>query len=80
MPPKIVRRAACVALFAEFFAREVRAGADNTPSAASKPDHEVKIEFDRRIPLRDGATLSADVYHDRDHPSHLLLPIVPAKP
>ena len=31
-------------------------------SKASKPTHEVKIEFDRRIPMRDGVTLSADVY------------------
>jgi putative CocE/NonD family hydrolase len=36
--------------------------ADPPHSAASKPDHEVKVEFDRRIPMRDGVTLSADVY------------------
>src|SRR5262249_37907519 len=33
------------------------------PSAkASKPIHQVKVEFDRRIPMRDGVTLSADIY------------------
>ncbi len=36
--------------------------ADDSHSKASKPVHDVKIEFDRRIPLRDGVTLSADVY------------------
>ena len=36
--------------------------ADDPQSKASKPTHEVKIEFDRRIPMRDGVTLSADIY------------------
>jgi putative CocE/NonD family hydrolase len=38
------------------------AWADPPHAAASKPDHEVKIEFDRRIPMRDGITISADLY------------------
>ena len=32
------------------------ASADSTPRAGSQPVHEVKIEFDRRIPMRDGVT------------------------
>ncbi len=36
--------------------------ADSPPPAGSKPVHEVKVEFDRRIPMRDGVTLSADLY------------------
>ncbi len=39
-----------------------RAVGDDTHPTASKPVHEVRIEFDRRIPMRDGVTLSADVY------------------
>lgn len=38
------------------------AWADDPHAAGSKPDHEVKVEFDRRIPMRDGVTLSSDVY------------------
>jgi putative CocE/NonD family hydrolase len=38
------------------------ARADEPHSAASKPVHEVKVEFDRRVPMRDGITISADVY------------------
>jgi len=38
------------------------AGADSQHPASSKPVHEVKVEFDRRIPMRDGVTISADVY------------------
>jgi putative CocE/NonD family hydrolase len=36
--------------------------AEDPHPATSKPVHAVKIEFDRRIPMRDGVTLSADVY------------------
>ena len=36
--------------------------ADEPKVEESKPVHEVKVEFDRRIPMRDGVTLSADVY------------------
>lgn len=61
MPPKILRFVAIVTVFAAFGWEGSRARGDNAP-AASKPDHEVKIEFDRRIPMRDGVTLSADVY------------------
>jgi putative CocE/NonD family hydrolase len=39
-----------------------RASGDDAHPTASKPVHGVKIEFDRRIPMRDGVTLSADVY------------------
>ncbi|MEW6046696.1 MAG: CocE/NonD family hydrolase [Bacillota bacterium] len=28
----------------------------------SKPEHEVRVDFDVRVPMRDGITLSADVY------------------
>ncbi len=62
MPPKIVRIVALVAVFRAFGWKQNRAHADSAPPAASKPDHEVKVEFDRRIPMRDGVTLSADVY------------------
>ena len=51
----------CVCLLASGFAAAGRR-ADDPQSKASKPTHEVKIEFDRRIPMRDGVTLSADVY------------------
>jgi putative CocE/NonD family hydrolase len=34
----------------------------DAPAKGSKPVHQVRIEFDRRIPMRDGITLSADVY------------------
>ncbi len=27
-----------------------------------QPNHKVWIDFDRRVPMRDGVTLSADVY------------------
>jgi putative CocE/NonD family hydrolase len=40
----------------------VAASPESSPRAGSQPVHEVKIEFDRRIPMRDGVTLSADVY------------------
>jgi predicted acyl esterase len=36
--------------------------ADEPHGALSKPVHEVKIDFDRRIPMRDGLTLSAEIY------------------
>jgi putative CocE/NonD family hydrolase len=36
--------------------------ADAPRAELSKPDHEVKVEFDRRIPMRDGVALSADIY------------------
>src|ERR1022692_3523984 len=39
-----------------------QAWAEDPQSKGSKPVHEVKVEFDRRIPMRDGVTLSADVY------------------
>ena len=39
-----------------------RVRADDPNPRASKPSHQVKVEFDRRIPMRDGVTLSADVY------------------
>jgi putative CocE/NonD family hydrolase len=38
------------------------AHADEPSAKASKPIHQVKVEFDRRIPMRDGVTLSADIY------------------
>ncbi len=38
------------------------ARASEPHAATSKPVHEVKVEFDRRIPMRDGVTLSADFY------------------
>ena len=41
--------------------RGPKAWADDTFRTPSKPVHEVKIEFDRRIPMRVGVTLSADV-------------------
>jgi uncharacterized protein len=39
-----------------------RACGDDGHPKVSQPDHQVKIEFDRRIPMRDGVTLSADIY------------------
>jgi hypothetical protein len=41
------------------------ASADRPHGTASQAVHEVKVEFERRIPMRDGVTLSADVYLPR---------------
>lgn len=30
--------------------------------AAAQPGYRVKLEFDVRVPMRDGVTLSADIY------------------
>src|SRR5258708_1796639 len=38
------------------------ARADEPSAKASKPIHQVRVKFDRRIPMRDGVTLSADIY------------------
>jgi predicted acyl esterase len=43
-------------------ATATNARADEPSPKASKPNHQVKVEFDRRIPMRDGVTLSADIY------------------
>jgi putative CocE/NonD family hydrolase len=53
-----------VVVLALMFARwpAAPARADEEKLAESKAVHEVKVEFDRRIPMRDGVTLSADVY------------------
>jgi putative CocE/NonD family hydrolase len=40
--------------------------AHDTHSGASKPTHDVRIEFDHRIPMRHGVTISADVYRPAD--------------
>ena len=29
---------------------------------SNPPTHEISIEFDQRVPMRDGITLSADIY------------------
>jgi uncharacterized protein len=54
----------CVLVITLFVAQlaATPAWAHETEDAASKPAYEVKVEFDRRIPMRDGVTLSADVY------------------
>jgi putative CocE/NonD family hydrolase len=39
-----------------------KARCDEPSPKASKPTQQVKVEFDRRIPMRDGVTLSADLY------------------
>ncbi len=62
MGPKIVRIVVLAAAFGVFGWHGGGAWADSPPPAGSKPVHEVKVEFDRRIPMRDGVTLSADVY------------------
>ena len=58
----LVRIVALTALTGVFGWHGATCQADTPPAAASKPIHEVKVEFDRRIPMRDGVTLSADVY------------------
>jgi len=60
--PKTVRIVALVVALGAVGWHGARAWADTPPPAGSKPVHEVKVEFDRRIPMRDGVTLSADVY------------------
>ncbi|MCA1599608.1 MAG: CocE/NonD family hydrolase, partial [Chloroflexi bacterium] len=45
------------------------------PAGGSQPVHQVWIDFDRRVPMRDGLTLSADVYRPKGegrHPAILL--------
>ena len=44
------------------FPNELIAGPVNVQVESSKPEHEVRIEKNVRIPMRDGVTLAADVY------------------
>jgi uncharacterized protein len=60
--PRIVRHLALIVVLGGSGWRAPESRAEDPQPAASKPVHAVKIEFDRRIPMRDGVTLSADVY------------------
>jgi putative CocE/NonD family hydrolase len=60
--PRIVRIITVALALGLVGGRDPEAQADETHRESSQPVHQVKIEFDRRIPMRDGVTLSADVY------------------
>ncbi|MFL5801022.1 MAG: CocE/NonD family hydrolase, partial [Roseiflexaceae bacterium] len=40
------------------------------PADPAQPTHKVWIDFDRRVPMRDGVTLSADIYRPQGDGRH----------